>query len=64
MKILITNDDGYNAKGLLSLVKILRPYGELTVVAPKHPQSGMSMAVTMGYKPIAVKHLEQKPGED
>ena len=64
MKILITNDDGYNAKGLLSLVKVLRPYGELTIVAPKCHQSGMSMAVTMGYKPIAVKHLEQKPGED
>ncbi|MDY6444083.1 MAG: 5'/3'-nucleotidase SurE [Bacteroidales bacterium] len=64
MRILITNDDGYDAKGLHSLVKILRPYGELTIVAPKHPQSGMSMAVTMGYKPIAVKHLEQKPGED
>ena len=64
MKILITNDDGYNAKGLLSLVKVLRPYGELTIVAPKCHQSGMSMAVTMGYKPIAVKHLAQKPGED
>ena len=48
MKILVTNDDGYDAKGLQSLVKILRPYGELTIVAPKHPQSGMSMAVTMG----------------
>lgn len=64
MKILITNDDGYDAKGLLTLVRILRKYGDLTIVAPKCPQSGMSMAVTMGYKPIAVKHLEQKPGED
>ena len=64
MKILITNDDGYYAGGLLSLVKVLRPYGDLTIVAPKCHQSGMSMAVTMGYKPIAVKHLEQKPGED
>ena len=64
MRILITNDDGYDAKGLLTLVRILRAYGELTIVAPKRAQSGMSMAVTMGYKPIAVKHLEQKPGED
>ena len=64
MRILITNDDGFDAKGLQALVKILRPYGELTIVAPKRPQSGMSMAVTMGFKPIAVKHLEQKPGED
>ena len=32
MKILITNDDGYDAKGLLTLVGILRRYGELTIV--------------------------------
>ena len=64
MKILITNDDGYDAKGLLTLVSVLRRYGDLTVVAPKCPQSGMSMAVTMGYKPIAVKHMDSKPGED
>ena len=64
MKILVTNDDGYDAKGLLTLVGILRKYGEVTVVAPKRPQSGMSMAVTMGFKPIAVKHLDTKEGED
>ncbi|MCR4825278.1 MAG: 5'/3'-nucleotidase SurE [Bacteroidales bacterium] len=65
MKILITNDDGVHAKGLQALVRVMKQYGELTVVAPKHAQSGMSMAVTMGYKPIAVKHLEERnPGED
>ena len=64
MKILITNDDGIHAKGLLTLIRILKPYGSLTIVAPKQAQSGMSMAVTMGYKPIAVRHLESKPGED
>ena len=64
MRIVVTNDDGYKAKGIQSLVSILRPYGELTIVAPKSAQSGMSMAVSMGYKPIAVKHLESKPGED
>lgn len=60
MRILVTNDDGYEAKGLLTLVGVLRKYGDVTVVAPKRPQSGMSMAVTMGFKPIAVKHLVQK----
>ena len=64
MRILITNDDGIDAKGLQALVRVLRRYGDLTIVAPKRAQSGMSMAVTMGYRPIAVKHLEQKPGED
>lgn len=63
MKILITNDDGYQAKGLDTLVSILRSYGELTIVAPKKPQSGMSMAVTMGFKPITVKKIIDRPGE-
>lgn len=62
MKILVTNDDGYEAGGISELVEILRPYGDLTVVAPKRPQSGMSMAVSMGLRPIAVKKLEEGPG--
>lgn len=64
MRIIITNDDGYKAKGLQVLTRIMRRFGELTVVAPKAPQSGMSMAVTMGHKPIAVKRLSEKPGEE
>ncbi|MBR3075990.1 MAG: 5'/3'-nucleotidase SurE [Bacteroidales bacterium] len=64
MRIVVTNDDGYKAKGIRSLVNILRPFGELTVIAPKSAQSGMSMAVSMGFKPIAVRHLDSKPGED
>lgn len=63
MKIIITNDDGFEAKGLHSLVEIMRPYGELTIISPKKPQSGMSMAVTMGHKPIAVKKLSETEGE-
>ena len=57
MKILVTNDDGYRAKGIKALVDILRPYGDILVVAPKYVQSGTAMGVTMGYKPIAVKEL-------
>ncbi len=64
MNIIVTNDDGFEAKGLKALVEILRGYGHLTVVAPKKPQSGMSMAVSMGHRPIAVKHLSSAPGED
>lgn len=64
MRILITNDDGYTSKGLSSLVKAMREFGDITVVAPKSPQSGMSMAVTMGYRPMAAKHLKSLPGED
>lgn len=64
MRILVTNDDGIDAGGLKSLVKCLKPFGELLVVAPKNAQSGMSMAVTMGYRPIAVKEVGKTPGVD
>lgn len=63
MRILITNDDGYKAGGIHTLARILRPFGELTVVSPKYPQSGMSMAVNLGHKPIAVKKIREEPGE-
>ena len=63
MRIIVTNDDAFDAKGLQVLVRILRAYGELTIVAPKRPQSGMSMAITMGYKPIAVRKISETPGE-
>ena len=55
MKILITNDDGYKARGLEALIEIIRPFGDITVVAPKYHQSGMSMAISLGFKRIAVK---------
>lgn len=64
MNILITNDDGYQAKGIRELVETMRPYGHLTIVSPKKPQSGMSMAVTMGHKPIAVKKISSSESEE
>jgi 5'-nucleotidase len=57
MRILITNDDGYQAKGIKVLAKMMKKFGEVTVIAPKHHQSGMSMAVSLGFKQIAHKDL-------
>ena len=57
MRILITNDDGYQAKGIQVLEKIMKKFGEVTVIAPKTHQSGMSMAVSLGFKQIAHKDL-------
>ena len=62
MKILLTNDDGYQAKGIQALARIMKKYGEVTVVAPKKHQSGMSMAISLGLKPVAVKDLGIKDG--
>ena len=57
MRILITNDDGYEAKGIKVLAEIMSRFGEVTVIAPKKHQSGMSMAVSLGFKQIAHKDM-------
>lgn len=62
MKILVTNDDGYRSKGIKSLASIMKKYGEVTVVAPKYHQSGTSMAVTLGFRPIAVRDFGVEDG--
>lgn len=46
-QILITNDDGIGAKGIASLIEATQPYGDLLVVAPDKPQSGMGHAITI-----------------
>lgn len=45
--ILITNDDGINAPGIRHLVKLMRMLGDVVVVAPDKPQSGMAHAITI-----------------
>lgn len=57
MRILITNDDGYQSKGIKVLVEIMKQFGEVTVIAPKTHQSGMAMALSLGFKQIAHKDL-------
>ena len=57
MEILITNDDGWGAKGILTLVRILTQMGHVTVVAPDGPRSGMSNAITVN-QPIYLRRLE------
>ncbi|WP_455757837.1 5'/3'-nucleotidase SurE [Sulfurimonas sp.] len=48
-KILVTNDDGYEAKGLLSLVKTLKELDdvEVTVVAPANEKSACGHSLTL-----------------
>jgi 5'-nucleotidase len=45
--ILVTNDDGIHAKGLRFLSEIAKEFGDVFVVAPNKPQSGMGHAITM-----------------
>ena len=44
--ILLSNDDGYQAKGINELIKALRDEAELVVVAPDGPRSGASCTIT------------------
>lgn len=46
--ILITNDDSYLAPGIKTLVNAVKDLGEIVVVAPDKPQSGMGHAITVG----------------
>jgi 5'-nucleotidase len=46
--ILVTNDDGVMAPGILSLVEAIKDLGKIVVVAPDKPQSGMGHAITIG----------------
>ncbi len=59
IEILVTNDDGYSAKGINFLADILSRYGNVTVVAPKEVQSGMSAALSMG-KPIRMERVSHR----
>ena len=45
--ILVTNDDGISAPGLRSLIHMMNSIGEVVVVAPDSPQSGMGHAITI-----------------
>ncbi len=47
--ILITNDDGIMAPGILNLVEAVKDLGKVVVVAPDKPQSGMGHAITIGH---------------
>lgn len=45
--ILVTNDDGITAPGLRKLIGAMNELGEVVVVAPDSPQSGMGHAITI-----------------
>lgn len=45
--ILVTNDDGIFAKGIHALAEVAMEFGDVYVVAPDKPQSGMGHAVTI-----------------
>ena len=59
--ILISNDDGVNAKGIRELIETLRDVAELVVMAPDGPRSGAACAITSEY-PVRPTLLVEEEG--
>jgi 5'-nucleotidase len=57
MKILVSNDDGYRAPGIIALRRALQGLADLTVVAPERNHSGASNALTLEH-PLRVTEYE------
>ncbi|MDZ7741712.1 MAG: 5'/3'-nucleotidase SurE [Bacteroidota bacterium] len=60
-KILLTNDDGVNAPGLRKLIEIMRPLGDVYVVASDRIMSGTGHAITVR-TPLRVHELKKEKG--
>lgn len=59
MHILVSNDDGYQAEGIMALAREMKRFGRVTVVAPEHNHSGASNSLSLN-KPLTV--TESGPG--
>ena len=57
--ILISNDDGYQAKGINELIRMVRDYGDVLVCAPDGPRSGQACAFSATTPlTLTLKHQE------
>jgi 5'-nucleotidase len=61
MRILITNDDGIQASGLIPLVKWAMKLGQVTVIAPKVEQSGKSHGIEI-HKSFSLEQVDLVDG--
>ena len=55
--ILVTNDDGITSPGIRLLAEAMHEIGDVFVVAPDSPQSGMGHAITLD-EPLRVEHVD------
>lgn len=55
-QILVVNDDGVTAPGIKALIEAVLPLGDVFVVAPDSPQSGMGHAITLN-KPLRLAEV-------
>ncbi len=57
-KILLTNDDGYHADGIVALENSLGEIGDVFVVAPAAEMSGASHSLTLA-RPLRIRQIDQ-----
>lgn len=57
--ILVSNDDGIQSPGILSLAKAMRPLGDTRVVAPDTERSAVGHAITISH-PLRVMEFERE----
>ena len=62
MKILLSNDDGVDASGILAAKQVAQEFGETYVVAPSSQQSGIGHALTL-VEPIRVNEVRLRDGD-
>lgn len=60
MRILITNDDGINADGIIRLARVAKEFGEVYVVAPETQRSAASHSITL-HSPIEIYPCDTFP---
>jgi len=58
-RILITNDDGYHAEGIIALENALSEIGEVYVVAPASEMSGASHSLTLS-RPLRIRRIDRR----
>ena len=58
-RILLTNDDGYDAPGLRALAEALEDFAEITVVAPSSEKSGAAQSLTLR-QPIVTQQVAER----
>ncbi|MCA9919855.1 MAG: 5'/3'-nucleotidase SurE, partial [Anaerolineales bacterium] len=63
MHILVTNDDGVTAPGLLALAQAMREFGKVSIVAPDHDWSGGGHVKTLN-RPLRVRRVKLADGSD
>lgn len=61
--ILLSNDDGFGAPGLVAMVEAFRSLGEVYVAAPATNQSGKGHSIITSFEPIFISERRQPNGQ-